>query len=453
MAEQEQNIVERRLQDLLVYPREDLDTELKGWLDLSSPEGKANLAQAILALANHGGGYILVGFTETEGSWVPAEPRPDDLNGYTQDLVNGIVVRYAEPPFHCDVHHISNPESQDQFPIVMVPGSHRIPIRAKRNGPDQKHVKEHTYYIRRPGPAREPIQTAQEWDDLIGRCVRTGREDLLESIRDILSGASMVPITRAPKEVKKKLEDWIEESRARCQVLVSEKLGPDKQELYSKGVWTVAYSIDADFHPPARTEFLELLRKVRGHETGWPPWWVPTRERIAPYAYNGFIECWLAENESADPAHSDFWRASPKGMMFLLRGHQEDSVPGKFKPGTIFDLTLPVWRVGECLLHAERLTTELAGPSASINFHVTWEGLSGRVLTPWASPSRNLHDNRKSRQDTVTSEITVQANQISTSLPEIVMALTRPLYEVFNFFTPPLEMIQEELYKMRGRKL
>jgi hypothetical protein len=47
--------VERRLQDILAYPREDLGTELKSWLDLSNESNTANLAQAMLALANYGG--------------------------------------------------------------------------------------------------------------------------------------------------------------------------------------------------------------------------------------------------------------------------------------------------------------------------------------------------------------------------------------------------------------
>lgn len=47
-----------RLADLLLDPREALDVEIKGWLDLAgSDEHKATLAKAILALANHGGGY------------------------------------------------------------------------------------------------------------------------------------------------------------------------------------------------------------------------------------------------------------------------------------------------------------------------------------------------------------------------------------------------------------
>ena len=49
----------RRLNDLILAPSEDLDVEVKGWLDLSTGEHKATLAKALLALANHGGGFHL----------------------------------------------------------------------------------------------------------------------------------------------------------------------------------------------------------------------------------------------------------------------------------------------------------------------------------------------------------------------------------------------------------
>jgi len=440
-----------RLQDLLAYPREDLDKELKSWLDLSQEVDKANIAQAILALANHGGGYILIGFVKEEGNWVPAEPRPSNLNSFTQDIINGIVQRYAEPSFHCRVYHQPHPESSQLFPIIIVPGNHKVPIRAKRDGPDQRHVRHNAYYIRRPGPKSEEPQSGREWDDLISRCIRTARGDLLESIRDLLFGSVKLSRTLSPQEeARKSLEEWIKESRVRWQSLVSRELSDEKPSRYSKGIWIVAYSIVGDFQPPTRSNFLDILKKVEGRETGWPAWWVPTRGEIAAYPYNGLIECWLApRSRFEDAAHSDFWRASPKGMMFLLRGYQEDSNSDRIEPGTIFDLTLPVWRVGECLLHAERLANILTDQSTSIIFRVTWEGLSGRTLKAWAS-GRILFPEWQSRQDSVTSEIVVPADHIGTNLPEIVSTLTQPLYEVFDFFTPPPKMIQEEISKMRG---
>jgi len=450
----------RRLQDLLSRAHEELDTELKGWLDLSSEMHKANLAQAILALANHGGGFILLGFAKANGAWAPAEPRPSDLNMYSQDSINAVVQRYADPPFHCNVYHVPHPQTGQPFPIVVVPGGHRAPIRSKRDGPNQEHVQRNTYYIRRPGPQSAPPQSGQEWDELISRCVMAGRDDLLGRIREILQGSGGTSHGELEVGKKKAFESWIDESTTRFKSLVAQQLSNEKPSRYSKGTWHVAYSILGNPRSLTLADLLETLRKVQGHETGWPPWWVPTSDSIAPYPYQGVIECWLKETGpvlfgEARPdvfrhtGHSDFWRASPIGMMFLLRGYQEDSSP-RLEPGTALDLTIPIWRTGECLLHAQRLAKTLEAESTSVVFRFTWEGLSERRLISWAEPRRILFEPKgPSRQDTVTSEIAVSADEISAMLPEIVAAIVGPLYEPFDFFVPPTTMIQEELSKMR----
>jgi predicted HTH transcriptional regulator len=61
-----------RLSDLLLDLREAQDAEIKGWLDLrGNEEHKATLAKALLALANHGGGFVVIGFTETDTGAIP----------------------------------------------------------------------------------------------------------------------------------------------------------------------------------------------------------------------------------------------------------------------------------------------------------------------------------------------------------------------------------------------
>ena len=56
MADQNAELV-----GLLGEPREAADIEVKEWLDLASNEHRASLAKEIIALANHGGGFVLIG--------------------------------------------------------------------------------------------------------------------------------------------------------------------------------------------------------------------------------------------------------------------------------------------------------------------------------------------------------------------------------------------------------
>ena len=444
----------RNLEELITYPREALEIEIKPWLDLTSNEDKANLAQAILALANHGGGFVILGFKENDNSWEPDGNRPSDFRYYNQDIVNGIVQSYAEPSFHCELHLVMHKETNELFPIIKVPGGHKVPIRAKRDGPEMKHVRHNVYYIRRPGPKSEPPQTAQEWDEFINRCVRANKEQMINQFREILYGITPVQSKKIERDYSSQnFIEFIDKAKKRWQYLVKNELTNENPNRYSNGVWIVSYQIIGNIQPLSLPEFKANIELVKGHETGWPPWWSPTKKEIAPYIYDDLVECWLKDTHFSDGAYSDFWRASPSGLMFLLRGYQEDSAKD-IEPGTIFDLTLPVWRIGECLLHAERMANTIAPwQNSSVRIRITWTGLKGRKLSSWASPKRSLFNNRVARQDTLTSEAVIEANLISTSLPEVVQSITEPLYALFDFFVPPMEMFQDELMRMKtGRE-
>lgn len=69
------------LDELINEPRETLDVEVKTWLDLSNPDHRAIIAKEIIALANHGGGFLVIGFDErTDGSFSPSSGRPTTLD-------------------------------------------------------------------------------------------------------------------------------------------------------------------------------------------------------------------------------------------------------------------------------------------------------------------------------------------------------------------------------------
>ena len=78
--------------------------------------------------------------------------------------------------------------------------------------------------------------------------------------------------------------------------------------------------------PLGLADLLDVLRDAP-RLTGWNTWWVPTRQAIKPYPSDGAIECWLGgdtsehHQEHRDADHSDFWRITPDGRAFLLRGY------------------------------------------------------------------------------------------------------------------------------------
>ena len=89
----------QELSELLRSPREELDIEVKDWLDLRDANGRAGLAKVVIALANHGGGYVVIGFQDRDdGQFVPSSFYPENLNHFSQDIVQDAIQRFVEPP-------------------------------------------------------------------------------------------------------------------------------------------------------------------------------------------------------------------------------------------------------------------------------------------------------------------------------------------------------------------
>lgn len=438
-----------RLSDLLLEPQESPDVEIKNWLDLRGDNlHKATLAKAAIALANHGGGFIILGMTEIDNQHVEADGRPATLEAYSQDHINGIVQSYAEPAFHCAVQLVARFDGK-LFPVVSVPGGHGVPVRSKRGSADGKAIENETYYIRKSGPKSEKPMSGKEWDELIRRCIMNQRTDLLDQIRNLITGA----VTSAPPPPQpRRLESWTQSCLARWKTLTA-NLPQNSPETCPYGYYYAAYELTGDLRAIPQAELPEVLSRSVTKYTGWAPFWYPTRRGIEPYLNDGAVECWLGGDTDAnhagahDAAHSDFWRISPDGMAFLLRGYQEDDT-SRFTPGTLFDVTLAVWRMGEILMHAQRLADNLIEGPSSLNFTAHYTGLAGRVLTS-VSGDRAIWDDQTARQGAIELHTSVETSSIASNLPEIVHPLLTPLYALFSFSDLPSSLVVEELAKLR----
>ena len=176
----------RELEPLISGPREELSVEYKDWLDLTVNEHRATLAKAAIALANHGGGFIIIGFAEHGSEW-QSQIRPPNVPEITQDAVNAAIRRYATPEFHCGIDSVRHPNTNVEHPVITVPGDLTVPVMSKRDC--ENVIARNRCYIRKPGPRSEEPQTSEEWRDLLNRCLRAGGRTCLkpfaQSYRDV----------------------------------------------------------------------------------------------------------------------------------------------------------------------------------------------------------------------------------------------------------------------------
>lgn len=427
---------------LLTDPTENLHIEYKSWLDLSIKDDKECLAQPILALANYGGGYIVVGFSEDKINakrLTPTTPQSQEIiTNFTQDNVNSIVNQYAEPDFHCELSFIKHPQIGIEYPIIKVPAAN-IPTRCKKTGPKKK-ITEHDYYTRGPGPVSYKIPSAREWDKLIHRCALAKREEILDQIRTIFDPNSLK--TPSAPNFQKKHDKWTAKCLERWDNINSEI------NIFPNGYWYFSYSIQEQDELASTLDMHDLksiLEEIRGIESFIPPFELTSNIRPG----DGIIE--RLPDPSSNGERRAFWCASTQKSCFTIQGYQEDYLPD-YAPGRHLDLSLLIWRFTECLLHATRFAKNIDERS---NIYITahWSGIKNRNLDNRSDGIFNtIISGGTSHIDSKEIKKTMGLRTLSNSLPESVHDFLGDFTSIFGFHILQKSFIDRHLKRMLNKR-
>lgn len=255
-------------------------------------------------------------------------------------------------------------------------------------------------------------------------------------------------------------ERFLKESFERWQKLTAD-LPADNAARFPDGYYRIDYCLEGELKQVSLREYEDILRKAITRHTGWPAFLMLTRDDLTPREVDGAIEVWLKPEPLVertfgnDPSHCDYWRAVPSGRLFLLRGYQEDGQE-TFPSGAVFDTTLPTWRLGEVLLHAERLAALMANDDPAdltIRLRALYTGLTGRQLRNWANPLSGMTlVGRPSRSDEVLLEAEIPAAGVKENLAQHLLPLVSALYERFDVEGLSIEQVWSEVASLlKGR--
>jgi len=252
-------------------------------------------------------------------------------------------------------------------------------------------------------------------------------------------------------------EAFVEEAFSRWLALTA-KLPDNSPGRFPNGWYRFDYALEGELKKTELHQFPALLRQAVIPHIGWPLFLFPGRVDLEPSEVDGVIECWLKPAEAgvnrplADTAHCDFWRADPNGRLFLIRGYQEDS-QDTFAPHTIFDTTLPTWRLAECALHAQRLAALIAvqPTKTQVRLRALYTGLSARVLKAWGNPLTDLlFEGSAARSDEAMLETVIPVDEIDTKLAEHLHPIVASLFERFGATGLSVDRVAAELERMKS---
>lgn len=443
--------VTERLSFLINNLREDQEVEIKNWLNcLAERSDQATLAKEIIALANHGGGYVFIGFEDDEPHASIDAPNGWE-DAFSHDAIANVIERYVSPPCQCEVHILQRDGEEVSHPVIVVPGNHRTPLLARRGSPaEDESFERYDIIVRRPGGKSERASTQDDWEKLIDRLVRARQSEMIDAMRGVLNPEESI-VVESP-EID--LEPWIIASQERWATKLAEaNISGDDPRRFLSGFWYVAFGI-SDFAVDDLTTLSTFMDREISKYSGWPPFTYLHNEPMRPYPLGDTIEAWIGANPEA--WHPDFWRVSKDGYGFLLRPYQEDGddyganrTPRPARPA--FDWVFPIWRMTETLLYIHGLGLEFATPDSDFELKVLFDGTRGRSLEQ-SSLRYMLRDGGRCQSDQIQSSVSAKVGDIEPNLNEIVTSLLTPVFAQFEFTELPPALVRHVIKEVLNNR-
>jgi hypothetical protein len=458
------------IRNLIERPSESLSVEVKRWINPDDIEGPGKIVRAVLALRNHGGGYLVIGFDNDTFQPDTENIPPDVRASFHIDKIQGLVTKYASDPFEIAVEF--GERGGQLYPVVIVPPGVKTPVAAKADLllNNKKLIGTDDVYVRSLRANNTPSTTKASWKDwptITEVCFDNREADIGRFLRRHLIGvtpetlntlaAAMTATSERKVSSDEVLRGYLRESEQRYQAVVSER----GLSLPPHGTWEVALVFLGEIPTHRATaHFLNLLAASNPGYTGWPIW-LDSREfgdRTArPYVFDGGWEALVVSMGTGLSDQIDFMRLDPRGRFYLLRPLQDDiSASGRApKPLAELDFGLPIIRTAEAIAVGLAFAKDMGcvPDNCVLAFAFRWKGLRGRQLTAWAQSGRYISPGRRAYQDEVTVPVNVPFDVSMGALGEFVNQVVQPLYAVFDGFTLSKDIVEDMTNRLIQRKL
>jgi hypothetical protein len=417
--------------------QEDRNFDFKAAREFSG-EFRAALTVDIAAMANTpGGGTLIVGVRKIGGIWTPEGVSAEQLASFDKTPVTQFVKNLLDPLPRFEIETVE--ADGKKLIAVTIVEFEDVPIVAKKTIQHDTRLfaKEGTLLIRSEAAESRPIQSADEFRQLLGRAISRKSENLLAEIRSVVTGAGPRRLEKTPAELfEEQLPSW-----------PSEVVAFD-EEFASYARWEVRILPHpaGDALEPSLAQM--TLRSAKVSYRGWDFPALPTNQdplfgldhlevRIA---WEEFRELSLFSYQGAFGFASAIWtELKPRSSAF----------PQPAPPDRILDAIGILWSFTEFFRFA--LNVAEAFHSEGVWIQVRLKGIRGRKLGSF-DPRRVWWGDQRSRSDEIPIEGLFATADLKGSWREAALVWAKKAFTVFQWPDPDPKVLakaQEDLVERR----
>lgn len=185
------------------YERRDIDFKKSIPWD---KETKYNLIKDILAFANFGGGYIVIGYDEKAPTLQHrrAGIAEEHLKTWETTMVNDSVNEFSGPPLDIQVIEVEDSQERKKYIVLRVPAHGRVPHICLKNKHDSNSnliLRKAALYYRTSNKASTEISDPSDYNELIRECVLNRKQEFVRDIEQLLKGALLNPAELQERDI------------------------------------------------------------------------------------------------------------------------------------------------------------------------------------------------------------------------------------------------------------
>ena len=415
----------------LTSPGESQEAEYKAAIafDATSNFGLA-LVKHALGMANAGGGVIIIGYTDS-----PLSPDPNHTDEIaatydTTRLADAVNKRLRDgQEIQLSVHILMHPETKIFHPIIQVQGFDKLPLICKSDmrssiGNGERILRQGAIYIRRRNGSTSEVQTPQDVEILIKRCVAQRRDEFLAEFVDLYQRMS-AGISESDVDIKAVFGKWVEEARESSTTV---KFLPNGHRYFESAHMLLTPSAYSAWDTHRLVQAMKDAKLSR--YSGWPMGIIMDNGEFAPIPRAKGIEIRVKNGNE----HSDYWRLGSVRIYYFSRFLREDHDVHSINTGGVsvrkFWLELSIFNITEALLHSAALYKALGvAPNDPYLLTIAYDGLAGRALTQHNTgvPGGIIQENGFSWRKELTQDL------VSADLNALVFEAVKSLLVMFDF--------------------